>query len=294
MEGRHEEAIDLCNSALEKKLAPSQLSAALMTRGNAYAGKGDWDHALRDYDESIKAEPTNADALTNRGNAHAHKHEIDKSTRDYDEAIRLNPKLHQAYYNRAANYLLAKDTDHGLADLNEAIRLNPGFVEPFLRRSGVFLQLKRTNEALADAEAVVTLTPESIDAYILRARVHLARKEFAEARADFERALQRTRDSNAGALNSIAWFFATCPDQAGRDGKKAVDLATKACQVRQWKDARVLDTLAAAFAEAGDFDQATKWQMQALGFSDLPIDSRAGMQKRLALYQRRQPYRQDL
>ena len=154
------------------------------------------------------------------------------------------------------------------------------------------MRLKRNDEALADSEAAVTLTPESPAAYLSRARVRVERREFAEARADFESALRRTRDSNALGLNSIAWFFATTPDQAGRDGKKAVDLATKACQVRQWKDAHILDTLAAAYAETGDFDQAIKWESEAIRLYDDSGDARSGMQKRLALYEQHKAYRE--
>jgi tetratricopeptide (TPR) repeat protein len=292
--GRYDEAIDLCNKALDTKLSSSSASGALMTRGNAYAGKGDWDHALRDYDEAIKVEPKNADAWVNRGNAYAHKNQRDKSTHDYNEAIRLNPNLAQAYCNRALDYLAAGNTDKALADLTEAIRIDPKFVGAYSRRSVVLMRLKRTDEALADAQTAVTLKPESGEAYLFRGRLHLARRKFAEARADFERVLQLAREPQPALLNDVAWFYATCPDRSGRDGKRAVDLAKKACELTQWKDAHVLDTLAAAYAEAGDFNQAVKWQTQALSSPDTPADERSGMQQRLGLYQKHQTYHQEL
>jgi tetratricopeptide (TPR) repeat protein len=292
--GRFDEAIDLCDKALETKPNPSVMSNAYMTRGNGYAGKGNWDNALRDYDEAIRIQPYNYDALVNRGNAYAHKKERDKSTRDYDEAIRLNPKMFQAYCNRAMNYLAAGNLDHALADLTESIRLNPKFEEGYARRSIVLLRLKRKDEALVDADSAVSLTPDKAEPYIVRGELRSARREFSQARADFERALERSRDPHWSFFNSLAWFFATCPDRSGRDGKKSVQLATKACELTQWKDAHLLDTLAAAFAETGDYDQAIKRQSEAIKLYEGPADVRSGMEKRLALYRRRHPYREEL
>jgi tetratricopeptide (TPR) repeat protein len=156
------------------------------------------------------------------------------------------------------------------------------------------MRLKRADTALADAETAVTLRPESGEVYLFRGRLHEARREFAEARSDFERELQLDREPRPASLNGAAWFYATCPDNAVRDGKRAVELAKKACALTQWKDAHILDTLAAAYAEAGDFIEAVKWQTQALDSTDEPADMCSRMQQRLWLYETRQPYRQEL
>jgi tetratricopeptide (TPR) repeat protein len=291
--GRYDEAIDLCDKALATKLRPFYMSNAYMTRGNCYAGKGDWDKALRDYDEAVQIQPNNYDALVNRGNAYAHKKERDKSTRDYDEALRLNPKMFQAYCNRAMNYLAAGDLDRAFADLTESVRLNPKFAEGYARRSIVLLRLKHKDEALADADSAVRLAPDRGEPYLTRGRLRSARREFSLARADFERALERSREPNSSLLNSLAWFFATCPDPSGRDGKKAVQLATKGCELTKWKDAHLIDTLAAALAETGDYDQAIERQSEAIKLYEGPADVRSGMEKRLKLYRQHHPCREE-
>lgn len=291
---RYDEAIDLCNRALGMTLKAPLASEVFTTCGNGYAGKNDWDHALRDYDEAIKIEPRNTDALINRGNAYAHKNQLDKSIQDYSEAIRLNPNLAEAYCNRAFDYIAAKKTDLALADLAEAIRVNPKFTGAYRWRALLLLQLKRTGEALTDAESLVNLTPGTSDAYYCRGRVHLTRREYTKARTDLERALQLGQEPQRELLNSAAWFYATCPDKAVRDGKRAVELATKACEVTKWASAHTIDTLAAAFAEAGNFSEAIKWQSHALDLSMDPVEIRSGMRQRLQSYQKLRAYHEQL
>ena len=93
------------------------------------------------------------------------------------------------------------------------------------------------------------------------------------------------------ACSSVAWLLATSWDDSIRDGKKAIELATKACELTEWKNPDFLDTLAAAYAEAGQFDDAVKWQKKALEHPEA-FDAAEFEQakQRLKLYEARQPY----
>src|SRR5437763_52903 len=290
---RYDEALDLCDKALQMNLASALAESAFTIRGSAYAGLGDWDRALWNYEEALKINPRKTWALFGRGNIYAQKNEREKAIADYSEAIRLNPNVSEAWCNRGIMYAAEKKNDQALSDLNEAIRLNPKFAEAYARRAMGFLQMKRTDEALKDAQAAVALLPENSEVYDVRALVHIARREFAEAPADLEQALRLDVKHKPSLLNHVAWFYATCPEGSVRDGKKAVALAEDACTKSQWKNGAAIDTLAAAYAEAGDFTQSVKFQEQALSFPESSAESRTGMEKRLALYQKHLPYREE-
>ncbi|HXI61204.1 MAG TPA: hypothetical protein VNF70_00785, partial [Pyrinomonadaceae bacterium] len=77
-----------------------------------------------------------------------------------------------------------------------------------------------------------------------------------------------------------------------RDGKKAVEFARKAAELTKWEDANVLDTLAAAYAEVGDFEEAIKWENKALSLPELTKGDEEKVRQRLRLYAERKRYRQ--
>ena len=127
-------------------------------------------------------------------------------------------------------------------------------------------------------------------AYRSRGLAWSNKKDYEKAIADYNEAI-RLDPKYSGAYNGRAWLWATCPDGKFRDGKKAVESATRACELGEWKDALVLDTLAAAYAESGDFDKAVEWQEKAHKLS--PETDKKEWGKRLDLYKGKKPHRKD-
>jgi Flp pilus assembly protein TadD len=91
-----------------------------------------------------------------------------------------------------------------------------------------------------------------------------------------------------------AWIWATAPNAKFRDGKQALQAATKACELSEFKDAEALEALAAAQAELGNFDEAVKSQTKAVAIMTAEKDEDlADAKVRLKLYKSRKPFREE-
>ncbi len=108
--------------------------------------------------------------------------------------------------------------------------------------------------------------------------------------ADYKEAIRLDR-TFAPAYHALAWLWATCPEESFRHGKRAVELATRACGLAEWKDANMLATLAAAYAEVGEFDKAVEWEEKAIQLYANADDRKKG-EERLKLYKDKKPYRE--
>jgi hypothetical protein len=108
----------------------------------------------------------------------------------------------------------------------------------------------------------------------------------------------RSRPDEVWALNGLAWVLATADDGELRDGARAIAMARRACAVSCWREASVIDTLAAAYAETGQWDKAERMEMEALKLHDTKpgttlesSHARSELEKNLTLIRRRQPIR---
>jgi Tfp pilus assembly protein PilF len=225
-------------------------------RGYVYLRKRALDKAIADVSKAIEIDPTRAGAHRVRGFALADQKHWNEAISDFNKALKLNAADTSALEGRARTYSEMGDQDHAIADFNAILeRWNLPYL--FTSRGYAYSKKGDYDRAIADFREGVKLMPE-----------------------------------NDSSLNSLAWFLCTCPDGKFRNGNEAVTIAMKACMISQWSNAYEVDTLAAAYAETGQFSKALAYQDRAMSYDKLDKTRLDEMQRRRALYERGQPYRE--
>lgn len=211
----------------------------------------------------------------------------DRALEALSQLVALCPQDAQSYVGRGLAFEARGDLEQAHADYTTAIRLQPEGGGSYFLRARVRQRQGLLEAALADVAEHVRLHGNDVMGYLFRYALHRERKDWAKAMADLETARGIAPD-HPEVCNCLAWVLATRSDSQVRDGARAVALARQACEATQWKQAHVLDTFAAALAATGSFDEAVKWQTQAVEMST--EEARPEREARLRLYQAGQPY----
>ncbi|MGZ4984687.1 MAG: tetratricopeptide repeat protein [Chthoniobacterales bacterium] len=288
--GRMDDAFTRYTAILTSDISSAMASIACQSRGNLYARRGETEKAFADFQEAIRLNPRNAGAYANRGVLLAQKGDHEAAIKDFEEALQFEPDLFKAVYNRGLSYRDLGDVEKAQEDFARTIELNPDFAPVYVNRGALYARQKKFAQAAADYKTAQKLDPTLPEPLVGLAFLSLNDGKQAEAIDELEKALKIKSDSPP-ALNSLGWVRATSPVRSLRDGRKAVELALQACELSYWAEFQFVDTLAAAYAEAGDFAKAVEFQRFAMNLPSMGEEQRGDANKRLEKYLKREPYR---
>jgi Tfp pilus assembly protein PilF len=187
------------------------------------------------------------------------KGDVAGAKRNVDTVLQRDPAFWPALYVRAQIYSREGKYDLALKDCNAALRLDRTIVEAALLRADSNARLGKYAEASKEYDYLVSLHPKTVT---------LAR-----------------------VLSDRAWFYATCPNGSFRKGQQAVKDAKVPCSIMAWQDEDMIDTLAAAYAETGDFNLAVQYAAQALAVKDISSADAKRIQRHLESFQQHKPTR---
>jgi len=218
------------------------------------------------------------------GSALASAGRIPEAIAQYEDAIHLKPDYLDAHYNLGDALATAGLVPGAIAEYEEVLRLDPDDDEAHSDLGNALMRVGRPRDAVVQYEQGLRLNPESAEIRYNLGYSLATVGRTTEAVARYEEAL-RLKPDFADAYNNLAWLRATDPEAHNRDAIEAVRLAKQAVLLKD-ADPNCLDTLAAAYAEVGQFSQAVSNAESALELARARgnVALVNGIESRLTLY----------
>ena len=245
-----------------RQYSPGSLMPVIQ-RARIFAEQSNLRAALKELDQAYKMEPGSASVLLLRAGVYQELGEKQKALADAEQAVHLEPDMAPALRLRALLWADSGKLDQADAEMEKLRKAEPKDETTQLQLAALYGQQKKYDKAIETYKAMLAEKPDQWMAMRGRGDTLLNTGKHAAAVAAYEKALALQPD-DSGVLNNLAWVLATSPADKVRDGKRAIKLATRACELTEYKQAHILSTLAAAYAETGDFETARKWSQKAL------------------------------
>ena len=257
--------------------------------------KGKIDDGIAQYRSALQMQPDSWDAEYNLGTALLGKAQVDEAILHCERAVRMRPTDPDAQVS-LGNALFQKGRiDEAIAHYQEAITVHP---DHFLARYSLGQALLEKGElegAIQVCRSALLLRPSDVDCQTTLGIALEEKGNPAEAIQHYQKALELA-PSSIPTLTNLAWLLATSPDASLRNGPKAVELAKQADRLVRGTNTLVLRTLAAAYAENGEFADAIRTARSAMQLARMHGENAVmtDLDQQIALYQLGMPYRETV
>jgi tetratricopeptide (TPR) repeat protein len=220
---------------------------------------------------------------------------LDDALAHYRKALEIQPDNPIIHFDMGNVFLARKQPDEAMARFRQAVAIDPGFAEAHGNLGRALQLCGRNDEAMSQYHKALELRPNDAIAHRNLGSVLQRCGKAAEAIAEYQQALE-IKPGDADAQNNLAWLRATCPQASLRNGAEAIQHAERANQLAGGKRLDVLDTLAAAYAEAGRFSEALTTARQAFELAEQQHDRSLAniLRTRIALYEAGKPFHETL
>jgi protein O-mannosyl-transferase len=288
--GQVDEALAQYGKAIELK---PDYTRAHNNLGALLASRGQTDEAIAHYRRVLEIRPDDAEAHSNFGLALAERGQFDEAIAHYEQALRTNPERAEFHYNVGVALSAQGRSEEAIACYRKALELAPDDAKTHNNLGSTLAGRGELDEAIAHYRSALECDSGHANARRNLDLVRSQREELGKTLAR-QRELLRADPNDLPLLNNVAWTLATNPNASLRDGVEAVALAQRATQLSGGREAVVLGTLAAAYAEAGQFALAVETARKALKLAAQQNNQAMAesVKAKIPLYEKQTPFRE--
>jgi tetratricopeptide (TPR) repeat protein len=267
-----------------------QTDAGYLTRGIAALERRDWPVAAENLRRAAELAPADAGIRLNLGTALFLSGNRPGARREFEAAVRLSPEMPKARYTLGLLAEAEMRDAEAIEHFSTAVRLDPDYVEAHASLGDALRRTGGVKDSLGHYAKVLSLNPTASPARFGYAMALVRLGRFREGR-DWLVEAAALHPDQPGFTHALARLLAAAPDDSVRDGREARRLTEQLLQSH--RSAALSETMAMAAAEVGRFDEAVRWQQDAIAAATAAAqhDSAARMQENLALYRSSRPCR---
>jgi tetratricopeptide (TPR) repeat protein len=266
------------------------------------------EQGMQDLNEAIRLNPRDFEALMFRGQLFFTMDEVDKANRDISDSLLIQPESVQGVLLRSLISAREGRFADAIADMETLVRFNPTNQSWILQLASFYQLDQRPRLAIQVLDELLANDPKNWRALRTRGDAKLSIGQHRDAVEDYRLAVkaveadavdisdsEKADDIDYGGLfNNLSWLLSTSTDDAIRNGQEALDLALKAAKATEFGQAHILSTLAAAYAETGDFEKAREWAQKAVELGkEQGHEQLEQLEEELKSYQQDKPWREE-
>jgi tetratricopeptide (TPR) repeat protein len=270
-------------------------------RAEVYLTKREFEKAVEDANKALEIKPDVLAVILTRARANLALKNLEKAKEDIEVVEQAEPNAAAVTLGLKLDIAIQeKKYAEAIQMMEPIVQQNPENPELLLQLGMLYHSDNRSKRALRIADRLIKAKPDEWQAYRFRGDVLLAQGKHADAIRDYQTAIENIskddediNDDYSGILNNLSWVMATSPEDSIRDAKLSLEYGLKACELTKFEKPHILSTLAAAYAENGQFDKAIEWSKKAVELGRIQKHEQIDqLELELKSYEENKPWRE--